>query len=239
ASFWDDLATHDVTWLSAVPTILARIPAPASRPPHGRLRFARSASSPLPPTLATRLEEQLGVPVLEAYGMTECTHQLASNPLPPSERKFGSVGTATGTEIRVVEGWEPVPAGVSGEVVVRGANVVDGYLDNPGATAESFRDGWFRTGDVGVLDEDGYLRLVGRIKELINRAGEKISPREVDEALLAHPDVVEAACYGVPDNTYGEVVHAAVVVRGGVTADELRSFCDGRIARFKVPAVVH
>jgi acyl-CoA synthetase (AMP-forming)/AMP-acid ligase II len=239
ASFWEDVSAFAVTWLSAVPTILARVPLPGPTP-GSRLRFVRSASSPLPPVLAMRIEAELGVPVLEAYGMTECTHQLAANPLPPGEHRLGTVGVATNCEIRVLDDdWRALPAGSSGEVAVRGPNVVDGYLDNPEATAASFRDGWFRTGDVGVLDSDGYLTLVGRIKELINRGGEKISPREVDEVLLTHPAVAEAAAYGSPDETYGEVVHAAVVASGPVTEAELIEHCRTRVARFKVPAAVH
>jgi acyl-CoA synthetase (AMP-forming)/AMP-acid ligase II len=239
ASFWDDALALGVTWLSAVPTILARVPLPGEST-RSRLRFVRSASSALPPILATAVEAALGVPVVEAYGMTECTHQLAANPLPPGEHRFGTVGVATNTEIRVVDDdWDAIAPGSPGEVTVRGPNVVDGYLDNPEATAASFRDGWFRTGDLGVLSGDGYLTLVGRIKELINRAGEKIAPREVDDALLSHPAVVEAAAYGVPDGTYGEVVHAAVVTRGQVTEAELIKHCRDQVARFKVPVVVH
>ena len=214
-TFWEAVAEHDVSWVSAVPTLLAGIPA-GPRSGH-RLRFLRSASSPLPPTLAARLEDDLGVPVLEAYGMTEATHQMASNPLPPAKRRPGSVGTATNIELDVVDkSWTPVGPGEPGEVVVRGASITSGYFDNPGANAESFRDGWFRTGDIGRLSADGYLRLVGRVKEMINRAGEKISPREVNEVLLTHPAVAEAATYGAPDAKYGEVVHAAVVTREAV-----------------------
>ncbi len=205
-----------------------------------RLRFLRSASSPLPPTLAARLEDDLGVPVLEAYGMTEATHQMASNPLPPAERRPGSVGTATNIELNMVDkSWTPVGPGEPGEVVVRGPSITSGYLDNPEANAESFRDGWFRTGDIGRLSADGYLRLVGRVKEMINRAGEKISPREVDDVLLTHPAVAEAATYGAPDAKYGEVVHAAVVTREAVEPKALMAYCGGQLAAFKVPVAIH
>jgi acyl-CoA synthetase (AMP-forming)/AMP-acid ligase II len=150
------------------------------------------------------------------------------------------VGLPSGAEVAVLdEDWRPVPADTAGEVAVRGPGVVDGYLDNPEANAASFRDGWFRTGDLGHLSADGYLTLDGRLKELINRGGEKIAPREVDEALLLHPGVREAVAYGVPDAKWGEVVHAAVVVDGALSAHELRDFCADRLASFKVPRRVH
>ena len=162
---------------------------------HG-LRFARSCSSALPGPLMEAFEGRFELPLVEAYGMTEAAHQMASNPLPPGERRAGSVGQPTGTEIAILdESWQPLAAGGVGEVCVRGPGVVDGYRANPEATAASFRDGWFRTGDSGSLSADGYLSLAGRIKELINRGGEKISPHEVEDALLGHPDVVEAVAF--------------------------------------------
>jgi acyl-CoA synthetase (AMP-forming)/AMP-acid ligase II len=157
--------------------------------------------------------------------------------LPPGERRPGTVGAATGVEIAILDDdWKPVQQGQPGEVAIRGASVVDGYLDNPGANAASFRDGWFRTGDVGQLSSDGYLTLVGRIKELINRGGEKISPYEVENVLLTHPSVSEAAVYPVPDDKYGEVVGAVVVLKGEATPDELLGHCGESMASFKVPA---
>jgi acyl-CoA synthetase (AMP-forming)/AMP-acid ligase II len=238
-ALWPHVHEHGVTWFSAVPTILAKLPA-APDGDHGSLRFARSCSSSLAPPLWTALEERFGVPVVEAYGMTEAAHQMTSNPLPPGDRRAGTVGQSAGAEVAILDAdWQPVPAGTAGEVAVRGPGVVDGYLDNPEANAASFRDGWFRTGDLGRLSEDGYLTLDGRLKELINRGGEKIAPREVDEALLAHPAVREAVAYGVPDEKWGEVVHAAVVVEDGLSADELREFCSDRLASFKVPRRVH
>ena len=187
-----------------------------------RLRFVRSCSAPLPTVLWRRYEDAIGVPLVEAYGMTEAAHQMSSNPLPPAERRPGTVGRATGVEIAALDDdWRPVVAGEDGEVAVRGPSVVDEYLDNPAATAASFRDGWFRTGDVGKLSADGYLTLVGRVKELINRAGEKISPYEVEEVLLSHPAVAEAAVYPVPDEKYGEQVGAVVVLHGEATPKEL------------------
>jgi oxalate---CoA ligase len=238
STFWDLIAEHEVTWFSAVPTILAS--AAGGPPCEHRLRFVRSASSPLPPALAARLESDTGVPVLEAYGMTEATHQLASNPLPPGNRVPGTVGLATGTQIAVVDReWHLLPPGEIGEVVVRGASITTGYLDNPEANAASFRDGWFRTGDLGRLTDAGYLRLVGRLKEMINRGGEKISPREVDEALLTHPSVVEAATYAAPDEKYGEAVHAVAVARDGVEPGALIKHCSGLLASFKIPRTIH
>jgi oxalate---CoA ligase len=238
-ALWPHVHEHGVTWFSAVPTILAKLPA-APDEGHGSLRFARSCSSSLAPPLWAALEQRFGVPVVEAYGMTEASHQMASNPLPPGDRRPGTVGLPAGAEVAVVdEDWRPVPAGTAGEVAVRGSGVVDGYLDNPEANSASFHDGWFRTGDVGRLSADGYLTLEGRLKELINRGGEKIAPREVDEALLSHPRVREAVAYGVPDAKWGEVVHAAVVVDDALSPDELRAFCSDRLAAFKVPRRVH
>ena len=242
SAFWDDVATYGATWYTAVPTIhsrlLARVVELPALPAH-RLRFARSCSAPLPAVLWQRYEETTGVPLVEAYGMTEAAHQMASNPLPPDERRPGTVGRATGIEIAALDdGWRPVPAGVEGEVSVRGPSVVDRYLDNPAATAVGFRDGWFRTGDVGRLSPDGYLTLVGRLKELINRAGEKISPYEVEDVLLAHPAVAEAAAYPVPDEKYGEQVGVVVVLRGEATPRELAAHCADRLAAFKRPARV-
>jgi acyl-CoA synthetase (AMP-forming)/AMP-acid ligase II len=153
-------------------------------------------------------------------------------------RKPGSVGRGANVDVAVMdEAGTLLPPGTPGEVVVRGPNVTGGYHNNPEANAAAFTNGWFRTGDRGVLDADGYLTLIGRIKELINRGGEKISPLEVDAALLAHPAVAEAAAFGVPDAKYGEEVHAAVVLRGAATEDELRAHCLGRLADFKVPKV--
>jgi acyl-CoA synthetase (AMP-forming)/AMP-acid ligase II len=242
SAFWDDVASQRATWYTAVPTIHARLLARAAElpaPPAHQLRFVRSCSAPLPAILWQRYEETIGVPLVEAYGMTEAAHQMSSNPLPPAERRPGTVGRATGIEIAALDGdWQPVPAGAEGEVSVRGPSIVDEYLDNPAATADSFRDGWFRTGDVGKLSADGYLTLVGRLKELINRAGEKISPYEVEDVLLAHPAVAEAAAYPVPDEKYGEQVGVVVVLRGEATPRELSAHCADRLAAFKRPARV-
>jgi acyl-CoA synthetase (AMP-forming)/AMP-acid ligase II len=165
---------------------------------------------------------------------------MASNPLPPADRKPGSVGRGTDVEVSIMDAaGNHLPAGQSGEVVIKGPNVIRGYENNPEANAKSFVDGWFRTGDQGVLDEQGYLRLVARIKELINRGGEKISPREIDEVLLAHPSVAEAVCFGVPHPTWGEEVAAAVVVRQPVTDGELLAYCRERLADYKRPKQIY
>src|SRR4051812_22960592 len=249
-SFWRTARDHGVTWYSAVPTLhqllLARAgdPSNPSRRPAGteKLRFIRSCSASLPPAVMHALEAAFGAPVLEAYGMTEAAHQMASNPLPPSERKPGSVGRGTDVKISIMDkAGNHLPIGEAGEVVIQGPNVITGYENNPEANAASFVDGWFRTGDQGILDEHGYLTLVARIKELINRGGEKISPREIDEVLLAHPGVAEAVCFGVPHGTWGEEVEAAVVLREGeaVGQAELLAFCKERLADYKRPKQIH
>jgi len=239
-SFWRSVREHRATWYSAVPTIhhlvLAR--SGGTERPAGAesLRFIRSCSAPLPVEMAEKLEAMVGVPVLEAYGMTEASHQMASNPLPPRPRKFGTVGPGTGIQIGIMtETGELLSAGSKGEVVIQGPSVICGYENNPEADAKSFVDGWFRTGDEGVLDQDGYLRLTGRIKELINRGGEKIAPREIDEVLLTHPAVSEAVCFGIPHPTWGEEVAAAVVLREPATEAELIAYCRDRLADFKCP----
>jgi acyl-CoA synthetase (AMP-forming)/AMP-acid ligase II len=241
--FWPIAREVQPTWFSASPTphqmILMR--GQDDRPPGTeRLRFVRSCSAALAPTLMASMERRFGVPVLEAYGMTEASHQMSSNPLPPGERYPGSVGVGTGVEIAVLdERGVSLPAGATGQVGIRGPNVIDGYEDNPEANAASFANGWFLTGDQGTLDADGYLRLLGRIKELINRGGEKIAPREIDEALEQHPRVKEAVAFGVPHPTWGEEVAAAVVVDGAVTEKELQAHCRQTLADYKVPRHIH
>ena len=230
------------TWYSAVPTmhqaILARAAAHRELIARRPLRFIRSSSSSIPPQVIGDLEAAFGAPLIEAYGMTEAAHQMASNPLPPAPRKPGSVGPAAGPEIAVMDAsGRLLEAGATGEIVIRGANVMSGYERNPQANAEAYRDGWFRTGDEGVLDEEGYLRITGRLKELINRGGEKISPREIDEILMDHPDVAQVVCFAMPHPKLGEEVGAAVVLREGrqVGERELQAFVAARVADFKVP----
>ncbi len=236
---------HSPTWFTAVPTmhqaLLAELGRGGVLPARGQLRFVRSCSSALAPKLMGELEQAWGVPVIEAYGMTEASHQMASNPLPPAVRKAGSVGVATGTEVAVMDaGGELLPADTVGEVVVRGENVTRGYEGNDEANVKSFTNGWFRTGDQGRLDSAGYLFLTGRLKEIIIRGGEKIAPREIDEVLLEHPAVAQAVGFGCPHVTLGEDVVAAVVLRAGAaaTGEELREFAVGRLAAFKVPSRV-
>jgi acyl-CoA synthetase (AMP-forming)/AMP-acid ligase II len=243
--FWSLIDDHAVTWYSAVPTIhqlvLGRGRNRTAAAPTGRsLRFVRSCSAALSPELARQLEEHLGAPVLDAYGMTEAAHQMASNPLPPAKRTPGSVGLPTGVDMAILDGeGNELPSGATGEVAVRGPNIIDGYEANPQANAEAFTGGWFRTGDQGIRDQEGYLTLVGRIKELINRGGEKIAPREIDDVLLQHPAVAEAVAFGVPHQTWGEEVAAAVVLRQEVGEKELIAFCRQRLADFKVPRRIH
>jgi acyl-CoA synthetase (AMP-forming)/AMP-acid ligase II len=244
-SFWRIARDYGATWYSAVPTmhqlLLARAE-PGSRPAGAeKLRFIRSCSASLPPQVMHDLEAAFGAPVLEAYGMTEAAHQMASNPLPPAGRKPGSVGPGTnvGISIRDAKG-DVLPAGQPGEVCIHGPNVITEYENNPEANATSFFGDWFRTGDQGVLDEHAYLSLTGRLKEMINRGGEKIAPREIDEVLLAHPAVAEAVCFGAPHATWGEEVAAAVVLREGVSATEsdILAHCRARLADFKRPKQV-
>jgi amino acid adenylation domain-containing protein len=230
------------TWYTAVPSmhqaILARATRQGRPPRRTSLRFIRSCSSALAPKLMAALEAAFSVPVVEAYGMTEASHQMAINPLPPRARKPGSVGLAAGCEIAIVDAAGALlAAGVTGEVVIRGANVTKGYVNNPGANRASFFDGWFRTGDQGFLDGDGYLFLTGRLKEIINRGGEKISPREIDETLLDHPAVAQALAFSMPSRQLGEEVAAAVVLRENAVAaeTELQEFVAARLADFKVP----
>jgi acyl-CoA synthetase (AMP-forming)/AMP-acid ligase II len=234
------------TWYTAVPTmhqaILSRASKNADVIQRHPLRFLRSSSSSIPPQVIRELEAVFHAPLIESYGMTEATHQMASNPLPPAVRKPGSVGRAAGPEIAIMdEQGALLPPGGVGEIVIRGPNVTAGYERNDKANAEAFtsgpESGWFRTGDQGTLDADGYLSLTGRLKEIINRGGEKISPREVDEMLMDHPAVAQVVCFGLPHPKLGEEVGAVVVLKEGesVTERELQAFVATRAADFKVP----
>ncbi|HBP90190.1 MAG TPA: AMP-binding protein [Nitrospirales bacterium] len=243
--FFEWLESFRPSWYTAVPTlhqailneaadhseIIARCP----------LRFIRSASAPLPFSVMTELERVFNAPVIESYGMTEAAPQITSNPLPPRQRKPGSAGLPAGPEVGVMdEHGNLLAAGQTGEVVIRGTNVIQGYEDNPEANREAFINGWFRTGDQGYLDQEGYLFLNGRLKDLINRGGEKIIPREVEGVLLEHPAVAQAVSFSMPHATLGEDVAAAVVLRQGASAtpDEIRKFASNRLAHFKVPSRV-
>jgi acyl-CoA synthetase (AMP-forming)/AMP-acid ligase II len=240
--FFSWMAEVRPTWYTAVPTmhqgILSRAANNIDVIKANPLRFIRSSSSSMPTQVIRELETVFGAPVIESYGMTEAAHQMASNPLPPDVRKPGTVGMHAGPEVCVIDlDGNPLPPGVTGEIAIRGENVMSGYENNPKANAEAFARGWFRTGDQGVMDADGYLTITGRLKEIINRGGEKISPREVDEVLMDHPAVQQCVTFAVPHDKLGEDVAAAVVLREGVLASEkdLREFAAKRVADFKVP----
>jgi acyl-CoA synthetase (AMP-forming)/AMP-acid ligase II len=230
------------TWYTAVPTmhqaILARAPRNAESVARAQLRFIRSSSASLPPAVMLDLEKTFRCPVIESYGMTEAAHQMASNPLPPRVRKPGSVGLAAGPEVAIMgEDGALLPSGAVGEVVIRGPNVTAGYLNNPDANAAAFTGGWFRTGDQGMLDTEGYLTITGRLKEIINRGGEKVAPLEVDNVLNDHPAVRQVLTFAMPHAKLGEEVAAAVVLAEGAQATEhdIRAFAAERLADFKVP----
>lgn len=233
------------TWYTAVPTmhqaILARAANNKAVIAANPLRFIRSSSSAMPPQVIREIEEVFGAPLVEAYGMTEAAHQMAANPLPPRVRKPGTVGIAAGPEVAIMdEAGTLLVHGNVGEVVIRGENVTRGYENNPKANAEAFTNGWFRTGDQGVMDAEGYLSITGRLKEIINRGGEKVSPREVDEVLMDHPAVAQVVTFAIPHDKLGEEVGAVVVLREGatLTEKELREFAATRLADFKVPRKV-
>jgi acyl-CoA synthetase (AMP-forming)/AMP-acid ligase II len=241
--FWKLVATFKPTWYSAAPTMHQTILARASRNTEivqaNPFRFIRSSSAPLPPIIIEQLEATLNAPVLESYSMTEASHLMTTNPLPPKVRKPGTVGYGFGVEVGIMDEGNLLPQGSLGEVVIKAPNVIDGYENNPEANAVAFVNGWFRTGDQGTLDEDGYLCLTGRIKELINRGGEKISPLEVDDVLLRHPQVVEALAFAVPHKTLGEDIHAAVVLKAETSKEELLAHCSTMLADFKIPKQIY
>ena len=244
-AFFDWTAQFEPTWYTAVPTIHQSVIANGAlyrqKAPAHRFRFVRSSSSALPPKVLALLQHLTGAPVVEAYGMTEASHQIASNPLPPGKRKPGSVGIAAGADVALMDdAGRLLGPGSTGEIVIRGPGVTAGYENNPRANATSFTNEWFRTGDQGRVDDEGYLFISGRLKEIVNRGGQKISPREIDEALLEHPDVAQAVTFAVPHPTLGEDLAAAVVLRDGATADEehLRAFLFERVAEFKVPSAI-
>ncbi|KAL9596429.1 MAG: hypothetical protein Q9219_005813 [cf. Caloplaca sp. 3 TL-2023] len=238
SEFWDHFTRHRANWYTAVPTIhqiLLRNPLPPKMP---EIRFIRSCSSPLSPKTFHDLEKAFNAPVLEAYAMTEGAHQLTSNPLPPAKRYPGSVGIGMGVAVKILDpdGLEVAP-GTEAEICVRGENVTKGYLKNPEANKSSFTtEGFFRTGDQGKKDRDGYVVITGRIKELINKGGEKISPVEVDNVAAQHPSVAEAVCFAIPDEMYGQDVGLAIVLNEGaaISEQDLRRWLSTKLARFKV-----
>jgi len=242
SDFWTDFVRHEATWYTAVPTIhqiLLKNPLPRPMP---SIRFIRSCSSPLSPTTHKQLETLFGAPVLEAYAMTEAAHQMTSNPMPPAVRKPGSVGVPQGLSLRIMddEGF-PLPHGTIGEVCVSGSNVTSGYLGDPSIVASPFTEsGYLRTGDQGYVDKDGYLFLTGRIKELINKGGEKISPIEIDNLLSQHPSIAEAVSFAIDDELYGQNVAAAVVLKEDATVskEDLTTWFGARAVKFKIPKVI-
>lgn len=240
--FFELAVDQNPSWYSGVPTMHQAILVRAKRNPEAlaklKLRFVRSSSASLPPAVFHQLSDTFGCPVIEAYGMTEATHQMASNPLPPGVQKPGLVGLPAGPEICIMDvDGNTLAQGSQGEVCIRGDNVTPGYENNPKANAESFTNGWFRTGDQGFLDEDGYLKITGRIKEIINRGGEKVSPLEVDDVIMDHPDVQQVVTFGMPHKMLGEEVAAAIVLKEGSSADEraIQDFAGQSLAGFKVP----
>jgi len=233
------------TWYTGVPTMHQAILSRAGRNREiidsVKLRFLRSSSASLPPKVMVELEQTFDAPVIEAYGMTEAAHQMACNPLPRGTQKPGSVGLAAGPKVSIMnQQGDHLAVGEIGEVVIQGENVTAGYLNNETANATAYTDGWFRTGDQGRLDDEGYLTLTGRLKEIINRGGEKISPREVDEILLDHESVAQVVTFAIPHEKLGEEVAAAIVLEANAELDEkgLRDYAATRLAGFKVPKKV-
>ncbi len=243
-SFWRTVREHHVSWYSGVPTMHQVLMARTRHKPEeaASLRFIRSCSAPLSEELIQKIEEVFGVPFVEAYGMTEASHQMTSNPLPPRHRKAGSVGVGTGLRVRIMDkDGHSLENNQCGEIAIQGANVFRGYENNPEANAKAFVNGWFRTGDQGYLDEDCYLHLTGRIKDIIIRGGENIAPHEVDEILLKHPAVAAAVTFGYAHPTLGEEVAAAVVLhdRHGATESVLIKHCRESLAEFKCPKKIY
>lgn len=238
SQFWKWVTDYKITWFSGVPTIYSYLLERRESADCTSLRFARSASAPLPVHVLEAFEELYHVPIIESYGMTEGGSQLTSNPLPPLQRKTGSVGIPFGLEMKIEqEGSMPCGPDNPGEVCFRGGSLTKGYYKNPEATTESFENGWFKTGDLGYVDGDGYLYLCGRRKELINRSGEKIAPKEIEDILYRYPGVKLAACVGVPDPMRGEEIVAFCVPENGVAldADEIITFCRRFLADYKLP----
>ena len=239
--FWAQMHKFKCSWFSAVPTLFAYLLNDDAVPllDRDRLRFARSASAPLPPEIHRQFEKRFSIPIIETMGLTETGAQILSNPLPPKNRKIGSPGIAYGNEIMVGDNNQnPVAANTEGEILVRGSNVMQEYLDRPEETAKTItKNGWLRTGDLGRMDEDGFIFVTGRIKELIIKGGENIAPREIDEALLEHDAVLEAAAFPRACNDYGQRVEACVCLKKGHNVDEneLRKFCENLIGAYKTP----
>jgi len=244
-SFWQQASGSACTWINVVPTMISYLlegATPASESLRG-IGFCRSASAALPPAHLQAFEARFGIGVIETMGLTETVAPAFSNPLEPALRKLGSVGRASGCEACVIDAnLQPVPDGSTGEIAIRGPQVMRGYYKNAATTLASFTpDGWLRTGDLGHRDAGGFFFVTGRIKELIIKGGENIAPREIDEVLLRHPAVLDAAATGVPDTHYGQEIMVCIVLRDGQSADEatLRDFCTTHLGRYKTPKVFH
>ena len=241
--FWSLVDEYKITWFSGVPTMYSHLIS-RGKPEDldiSSMRFARSASSSLPVAVLEEFEKEYGIPIIESYGITEGCSQITTNPMPPKTRKAGSVGMPVGNRIKIVDAdGKELPPMREGEVMMQGDNITCGYFRKPEETSKAFTDGWFHSGDLGYLDEDGYLFLTGRIKELINRAGEKFSPREVDEVLYQIPQVELAAAVGIPDPVYGEETAAFLKLKEGmqISEEEVREYCKGHLAYYKVPKII-
>ena len=240
--FLDNAKREKITWYSGVPTmhqaILMRADKNLETAKHLNLRFLRSSSASLPPAVFEKLNEVFNCPVIEAYGMTEATHQMTSNPLPPKSQKPGFVGIPAGPEVCIMDTNNKIlNQGEEGEVCIRGENVTSGYENNPDANKNSFSNGWFRTGDQGYFDKDGYLKISGRLKEIINKGGEKISPLEVDNILMDHPNIEQAVCFGYEDKMLGEDIATAIIIKEGMkcTEDDIKMYANEKLAKFKIP----
>ncbi len=240
--FLDLAETQNITWYSGVPTmhqaILLRAQKNSDKAKKLNLRFIRSSSASLPPAIFEQLNDIFETAVIEAYGMTEATHQMASNPLPPAIQKPGLVGMPAGPEICIMNDKnEKLLQGEIGEICIKGDNVSNGYENNPEANKQSFVNDWFRTGDEGFFDEDGYLKISGRLKEIINKGGEKISPLEVDNILMDFPPIGQALCFGYKDKMLGEDIAVAIKLKENksCTEDDIKSYANEKLAKFKIP----
>ena len=240
--FLDLAKSEKITWYSGVPTmhqaILMRADKNLELAKNLKLRFLRSSSASLPPAVFEKLNKVFGCPVIEAYGMTEATHQMTSNPLPPNKQKPGLVGIPAGPEVCIMnEEGKILNQREEGEICIKGPNVTLGYENNTEANKKSFSNGWFRTGDQGYFDQDGYLKISGRLKEIINKGGEKISPLEVDNILIDHPLIEQAVCFGYEDKMLGEEIAAAIIIKEGQNCSEtdIKNYAEKKLAKFKIP----
>ena len=241
-SFFKSLEKHSPTWFTGVPTMLQAVLDRASRNSKiiskSKLRFIRSSSASLPTSILTEIEKVFKVPVIESYGMTEASHQMTSNLLPPKKRKVGSVGVPTGINVKTVDdNFKKLKADQVGEILIKGKSILKKYIASKDINRNAFINGWFRTGDLGYLDKDGYLYISGRIKEIINRGGEKISPKEVDEVFTSNKKVNKAVSFAVKHPKLGEDIALAVVLNNNIkcTANELKQFAKNKLAGFKIP----